>query len=81
MGVVRVSEKSDFATTGDDVDDRHTSYHVLGGLEIPVHRWVGVGFQAGYRWVPDALTSDLAETFDETTLNNFSVGLQVTIGR
>ena len=55
IGIVRYQDVSDFAEAGDDVDERFTSYHVLGGLDVPIWRGIGVGVDVHYRWVPDGL--------------------------
>ena len=70
IGVVRYQETSRvFAETGDDVDERFTSYHVLGGLDVPIWRRLGVGVDGHYRWVPDGLGSGgVSQEFNETNL-------------
>jgi opacity protein-like surface antigen len=82
VGVVRVTERADFAESGDDVEERHTSYHLLGGADIGLSRWVGAGVEAGWRWVPDALEGNgVAQAFGETDLDHFFIVVRVTIGR
>jgi hypothetical protein len=36
-------ETSEFADTGENVDERFTGWHVLGGVEFRATRWLGVG--------------------------------------
>ena len=36
-------ETSDFADAGDDVDERFSGFHILGGAEFKLTRWLGVG--------------------------------------
>ena len=36
-------ETSDFADAGENVDTRHAGFLVVGGVELRVHRWVGIG--------------------------------------
>jgi hypothetical protein len=82
IGFVNVTERADFAERGENVDETHTSYHVLGGLELPLARWYGAGLEAGWRWVPDGLRgSGVAEEFDEPHLGHFFLMARFTIGR
>jgi hypothetical protein len=79
IGTVRYEEESSFAQAGDDVDERFVSYHALGGADIQVWRWIGVGIEAQYRWVPDGLgTGGVSKEFNETNLGGGS--LRVKIG-
>jgi opacity protein-like surface antigen len=82
IGVVRITEEAGFANSGDDVNEQHTSYHVLGGVDFPLSRLFGAGVETGWRWVPDALAgSGVAEEFDETNLDHFFLMVRFTIGR
>ena len=65
-GVVQYKETSDFAQPGDDVDESFTSYHFIGGVEVPLWKFLGVGAEYHHRWVPDALgTGGVSEQFNE----------------
>ena len=55
FGWVGYKESSDFSTSGEDADDRFSSVHVLGGVEIPVWKWLGAAAEFNYRWVGGAL--------------------------
>lgn len=55
LGRLQYQERADFATTGDDVDENFTSYHVIGGVEVPIWRWLGAGVEYQHRWVRDAI--------------------------
>ncbi len=57
-GVVMYTEQSPFAGSGDDVDDRHTSYHVAGGVEVRVVRWFAVAADVRHRRVSGLLGVD-----------------------
>ncbi|MPZ21318.1 MAG: hypothetical protein GEV06_25980 [Luteitalea sp.] len=74
VGWLAYKETSDFAAGDEDVDERFTSYHLLGGVEVPIWRVLGVAAEARYRWVPDALgesESSVSEVFGETNLGGF----------
>lgn len=84
VGWHRYSEKSDFAQTGDDVDERFTGYHVLGGVEFRMSRWFGVTGEAQWTTVSDALggeVSSAAEAFGESNLGGLGFRVRFVIGR
>jgi hypothetical protein len=82
VGAVRLTERADFAEAGDDVEETHRSYHVVGGIEIPVRGWLAAGVEAGYRWVPDALGSGgVSKEFGETDLGGSVLRVKVIVGR
>lgn len=82
IGIVKYKETSEFAGAGDNVDDSFTSYHALGGLEIPLWKWLGAAVEANYRWVPDALgKGGASQEFGEEDLGGPSVRFKLTIGR
>jgi hypothetical protein len=80
-GVVQYKESSDFAQPGDDVDESFTSYHFLGGVEVPLWKFLGVGVEYHHRWVPDALgTGGVSEQFNETDLGGGTFRFRVMFG-
>jgi hypothetical protein len=82
IGAVRLTERADFAEAGDDVDEFHRSYHIVGGVELPVRNWLAAGVDAGYRWVPGALGSGgVSKEFGETDLGGFVVRVRAIVGR
>jgi hypothetical protein len=81
IGVVRFEETSAFADPGEDVDERFTSYHVLGGVEVPIWRGVGVAIEGHYRWVPDGLgAGGVSQAFNETDLGGATFRVKVGFG-
>ncbi len=76
-------EASDFAGAGEDVDERFSGYHLLGGAEIRVTRWLGVGGEVAWTSIPDGLggPGSASEQFDERNLGGTSVRLKVSVGR
>lgn len=82
VGAVRLIERADFAEAGDDVDETHRSYHIVGGVEMPVRSWLAAVVDAGYRWVPGALGSGgVSKEFGETDLGGFLIRVKVVVGR
>jgi hypothetical protein len=75
-------ETSDFADAGEDVDERFSGFHILGGAEFKLTRWLGVGGELAWSRVPDALgTGGASRVFDETDLGGTSYRLKISVGR
>jgi hypothetical protein len=80
-GVVQYKETADFAQAGDDVDESFTSYHFVGGVEVPLWKFVGIGAEYHHRWVPDALgTGGVSAEFNETDLGGGTFRFRVIFG-
>jgi opacity protein-like surface antigen len=78
VGVVRYKEESKFDQPGEQIDESYTSYHVLGGVEVPVTRRFAAGVEFQHRWVPDALgAGGASREFGETDLGGNTVRAQV----
>lgn len=62
-------ETSTFATTSEDVNDRFSGYHLLGGGEFKVLKWLGLAGEVAWTTIPDALgTAGISKEFAETDL-------------
>jgi hypothetical protein len=84
VGWHRYSEASDFAEDDENVAETFTGFHLLGGAEFRVARWIGVGGEAQWTTVPDALGENptgVSTDFGETNLGGVAFRLKVTIGR
>jgi opacity protein-like surface antigen len=82
IGSVSYKEESGFAEPGENVDERFTSYHVLGGIEYRIARWIAVAFDAQYTRVPDSIgQGGLSQEFREDDLGGTSVHLKFIVGR
>jgi hypothetical protein len=80
LGTVRYREVSDFAQPGDDVSSAFLSYHVLGGLELPITRRFGAAVEGLYRWVPDALgDAGASAVYGETDLGGATIRVKATV--
>jgi opacity protein-like surface antigen len=66
-------ETSDFAEDGDNVKDSFTGYRGVAGVQWPVSKGIGVGFEAQYASVPDALSGGVAAAYNESNLGGFQV--------
>jgi opacity protein-like surface antigen len=81
IGTYSFSEKSSFEDPTEAVDERFTSYHVLGGVEWRGNRWISAAVEGQYTHVPDALQGGVATAFREHNLGGVGVRLRVFIGR
>lgn len=84
VGWHRYSEKSEFAQSGDDVDERFTGYHVLGGVEFRMSSWFGVTGEAQWTTISDALgteVSSASEAFGESNLGGLGFRVRFVVGR
>jgi hypothetical protein len=82
IGKVGYEESSSLAGTGESESTSYTSYHVLGGVDVPVWRFIGLGVEGHYRWVRDALGENgVSKEYGETDLGGYSFRLRLTIGR
>jgi len=75
-------ETSSFAGSGEDVDDRFGGYHLRGGAEFKVTRWLGVAGEFAWTTVPDAIGSGgVSQAFNEHDLGGTSFRARLTVGR
>jgi hypothetical protein len=76
------SESSEFADPGENSDERFTGWHIVGGAEFRLARWLGVGGEVVFSSVPNALGGGgVSEAFDEDNLGGTSYRLKISIGR
>jgi len=84
LGWHRHQETSAFAEDDENVDETHRGYHILGGVELRLARWLGVGGEAQWTTVSDALGQDpngVSAAFDEADLGSTALRVKVIIGR
>lgn len=76
------NETSELATDAENLDERFNGYHLLGGAEYRVARWIAVGGEVTWATVADAIgASGASDAFNETDLGGTSVRFKITIGR
>jgi hypothetical protein len=79
---MRYQETSEFSTSAEDVDENFSGYHVLGGAEYKITRWLGVAGEASWTTVPDAIgEAGVSQRFSETDLGGTTLRFKITIGR
>jgi opacity protein-like surface antigen len=80
----RLTETSDFAASADDVSSTFTGFHLQGGAEWRLTRYVGIAGVGRWSMVPDALgtePSSAAAAFGEDDLGGAVFRVKVVIGR
>lgn len=84
VGWHRYKETSQFADAAENVDERFTGYHLVGGAEFRLARWIGAAAEAQWATVRDALGADpnsVSHEFDESDLGGVTFRLKVVVGR
>jgi hypothetical protein len=80
--IYRYQETSDFADPSDNVDERFTGFHVMGGAEYLPKRWLAIGGEVAWATVPDALgQSGVSAAFGEDNLGGTTIRLKISVGR
>lgn len=79
---LRYEESAAFAQDGDDVDESFNGFHVVGGAEVRLHRWVGVAADVVWTSVGKAIgDGGASKAFDEDNLGGTSLRVKLVIGR
>jgi opacity protein-like surface antigen len=75
-------ETSEFADGDEEVNERFNGFHLVGGAEYRVMRWMAVGGEVMWSSVPDALGGGgVSAAFDESNLGGSAIRVKVTVGR
>jgi opacity protein-like surface antigen len=82
LGSLTYNEESASADASDNSKGTFLSYHVAGGVEVPlVKKWFSVAGEVQYRGVPGALGSaGVSKEFGETDLGGVSACVKFLIG-
>ncbi len=79
---LRYEESAAFAQDGDDVDESFNGFHVVGGIEVRLHRWVGLAGDVVWTSVADAIgEAGASKAFNEDNLGGTSLRVKLVIGR
>jgi len=82
LTTMKYRETSDFATDAENVDDNFSGYHLLGGAEYKITKWLGVAGEGTWTTVPDAIgESGVSKAFNENDLGGASFRFKITVGR
>ncbi len=77
------TETSQFADTSENVDEQFSGFHVLGGAEVRLVRWLSLGGELQWATVPDAIGEDpnsVAREFNESDLGGTTFRFRVIVG-
>lgn len=78
----RYAEDTDTDEPDDDVDERFSGAHLLGGVEVRIGSWIGVSGEVVWTTVPDGLgQAGASQAFDETNLGGTAVRVKIVVGR
>lgn len=80
--IVKYRETSDFSTESEDASESFDGYHVIGGVEYKIMRWLGIAGEAAWSTVPDAIgEAGVSASFNETDLGGTTLRVKITVGR
>ena len=78
----RYKEEGQFAVGDENVDDRFNGFHLLGGAEYQVMRWLAVGGEVAWSSVADSIgQAGVSAHFAEDNLGGTSIRLKIAVGR
>jgi hypothetical protein len=78
--LVNYTERSAFATAGENVDETFRGYSAQAGLEMVLWKWLTAGVEGQYRVVPDALGAQgVSEAYREDNLNAAAVRVMLGV--
>ena len=83
VGWYGFKEASQFSTDAEDVDDRFTGFHILGGAEIGLWRWLALAGELQWATVPDAFGDDpnsVSHEFNESNLGGTTFRFKIVVG-
>jgi opacity protein-like surface antigen len=82
FGRHRYTERSEFAESAEDVSFNKTGYHLAGGAEVQVWRWIRAAGELRHRVLRDAIgEAGASREFGETDLGGTSVAVRLLVGR
>jgi len=75
--------ESSLGAEADKVSLSFAGFHILGGVEFPMSRWLAVAGEAQWAVVPNALggPNSIGGEFGKTSLGGTSVRAKIVIGR
>jgi hypothetical protein len=75
-------ETSDFSNADEEVNERFGGFHVVGGAEVQLLRWLAVGGEVIWASIPDAIGNGGASAaFDEDNLVGTTLRMKISVGR
>lgn len=81
LGWHSLEEESPSSAGFDPVDEQKIGYHVFGGVEVPLGRWLAVGGEVQWATVPDALgETGVSAAFGEDDLGGTTFRVKFIVG-
>jgi outer membrane protein W len=75
-------ESSSFSDAGEDVDTRHAGYLANAGVEVRLHRWVGLGVDVQYTHITGILgAGGVSQQAGESDLGGVAGRFKLIVGR
>jgi opacity protein-like surface antigen len=82
VGTHLYKETSDFADPSENLSEKFTAYHVLGGVEIANRSLLRLALEMQYTTVPDAIgTTGASAAFNEHNLGGVHARVKIMVGR
>jgi len=82
IGRYAYKETSDFSDPSENVDTHRTGYLAVGGVELRVHRWVGVGVDAQFTHIARILgQGGISKDAGENDLGGTAARVKIMVGR
>ncbi len=79
---VTYREESPFGDDDGEESERGNGFVLLGGVEVPVWRWIHVRGELRFRNVSNVLgAGGVSAEFDETSIGGFTYGVKVAVGK
>jgi outer membrane protein with beta-barrel domain len=79
---ISYKETSEFAASGENVDDSKSGAFYLAGADYAVMRWIHAGVEYRYRSVKGVLgTAGVSDLFNEDQLGGYAFALRISVGR
>ncbi len=82
LGSYAYKETSDFSDPSENIDTRHVGYLAVGGAELRVHRWVGVGVDVQFTHIGGVLgQGGISQDAGENNLGGIAARVKILVGR
>jgi len=82
VGVYKYKQASDFSSDAENVDTQHAGLIVEGGVEVRLHRWLGVAGDVHYTYVPGILgDAGFSKDVGEKDLGGLSARVKLIVGK
>ena len=78
----RYQETSEFGDADDNVDERFSGFHLIGGVEYRAMQWLAVGGELAWSSIPDAIgAGGVSAAFNEDDIGGATFRLKISVGR